>query len=121
MDEHDSITGLTFRQRGNQVMEIFDISRPLSDELAPWPGDTPFRFEQKWKMADGATVNVGAISMSLHNGTHADAPFHFSESGVSIECVPVDSYVGNAVVADLTKLYRNNKDAKAKDRRIGVT
>ena len=41
-------------------MKIFDISRSLSNDLAPWPGDTPFHFESKWKMAEGATVNVGA-------------------------------------------------------------
>jgi arylformamidase len=86
-------------------MEIFDISRALSSGLAPWPGDTPFHFELKWKMAKGATVNVGAINMGVHNGTHADAPFHFDESGEPIELMPLDAYVGGAVVIDLTKLF----------------
>ncbi len=31
-------------------------------------------------MAEGATVNVGAVNMGVHNGTHADAMFHFDES-----------------------------------------
>ena len=75
-------------------MKIFDISRALSNDLAPWPGDTPFHFELKWKMAEGATVNVGAVSMGVHNGTHADAMFHFDESGDSIERMPLDDYVG---------------------------
>ena len=59
-------------------MQIFDISRPLFNGLAPWPGDTAFDFGLKWKMAEGATVNVGAVRMGVHNGSHADAPFHFS-------------------------------------------
>ena len=50
-------------------MQIFDISRALTNGLAPWPGDTPFHFELKWKMAEGATVNVGAVEMGVHNGT----------------------------------------------------
>ena len=54
-------------------MKIFDISRPLFNGLAPWPGDTAFRFDLKWKMAEGATVNVGAVTMGVHNGSHADA------------------------------------------------
>ena len=88
------------------MMEIFDISRALSSDLAPWPGDTPFHFELKWKMAEGATVNVGAINMSVHNGTHADATFHFDASGDTIENMPLDAYIGDAVVVDLTELFR---------------
>ena len=76
------------------LMKIFDISRALSNDLAPWPGDTPFHFELKWKMAEGATVNVGAVNMGVHNGTHADAMFHFDEGGDSIERMPLDAYVG---------------------------
>ncbi|PZR74800.1 MAG: arylformamidase [Chthoniobacterales bacterium] len=86
-------------------MEIFDISRALSNELAPWPGDTPFHFELKWKMAEGATVNVGAVNMGVHNGSHADALFHFEPNGETIEGMPLDIYFGAAVVADLTKIF----------------
>jgi len=95
-------------------MEIFDISRSLFNELAPWPGDTPFRFDLGWKLAEGATVNVGAISMSVHNGTHADAPFHFDKNGASIECVPLDSYFGEASVVDLTNVFDTSDDARRK-------
>jgi arylformamidase len=49
-------------------MQIIDISRTLSNGLAPWPGDTPFHYQLKWKIAEGAAVNVGAIEMGVHNG-----------------------------------------------------
>jgi arylformamidase len=101
-------------------MEIFDISRALSDEIAPWPGDTPFHFELKWKMAEGATVNVGAIKMSVHNGTHADAAFHFDKSGDPIERMPLDAYVGDAVVVDLAELFSKSGDELEKERQIAV-
>jgi len=101
-------------------MEIFDISRALSDDLAPWPGDTPFHFELKWKMAEGATVNVGAINMGVHNGTHADATFHFDEGGDPIDCMPLDAYVGDAVVVDLTKLFVGRADGLDQTRQIGI-
>jgi arylformamidase len=102
-------------------MEIFDISRALSSGLAPWPGDTPFRFELKWKMAEGATVNVGAVNMGVHNGTHADAPFHFDESGDPIERMPLDAYIGDAVVVDVTKLFARTGDELDRKRQIGVS
>lgn len=96
-------------------MQIFDISRVLSNELAPWPGDTPFHFELKWKMAEGATVNVGAVQMGVHNGTHADALFHFQEDGDTIERMPLEIYLGDAVVVDLTKQFETDRS-----RQIGI-
>src|SRR5687767_1074748 len=86
-------------------MQIFDVSRALANDLAPWPGDTPFHFELKWKMAEGATVNVGAVQMGVHNGTHADAPFHFAPGADTIDQIPLETYLGAAVVVDLTQLF----------------
>src|SRR5436190_15925536 len=90
-------------------MKIFDISRPLFNGLAPWPGDTAFHYELKWKMAEGATVNVGAVTMGVHNGSHADAPFHFEESGTAIERMPLETYLGEAIVVDLTNRFENGR------------
>lgn len=84
-------------------MKIIDISRSLSNDLVPWPGDTPFRFELTWKIADGAAVNVGKLGMSAHNGTHADAPYHFESDGDPIDRVELEKFLGPAVVVDLTK------------------
>jgi arylformamidase len=88
------------------TMKIWDISRPLFNGLAPWPGDTPFQFDLKWKMAEGATVNVGAVAMGVHNGTHADAPFHFESDGRPVEQMSLEVYVGDAVVVDLTGKFK---------------
>jgi arylformamidase len=95
--------------RHDAPMQIFDVSRALSNDLAPWPGDTPFHFELKWKMAEGATVNVGAVEMGVHNGTHADAPFHFEQGADTIERMPLEIYLGDAVVLDLTKQFESDR------------
>jgi len=102
-------------------MKIFDISRTLSNDLAPWPGDTSFHFELKWKMAEGATVNIGAIKMGVHNGTHADATFHFDPSGKTIEATPLDVCLGDAVVIDLTESFRKATSERDATREIKVT
>ena len=65
-------------------------------------------------------MNVGAVNMGVHNGTHADAPFHFDESGDPIERMPLDAYVGDAVVVDLTKLFASAEDRHDQRRKIGV-
>lgn len=82
-------------------MKIWDISRPLTNDLAPWPGDTPFGFELNQKIASGDVINLGSISMSVHNGTHADAVFHFDANGATIERAPLETYFGRAAVVDL--------------------
>jgi len=90
-------------------MKIFDISRPLFNGHAPWPGDTAFHYELKWKMAEGATVNVGAVTMGVHNGSHADAPFHFEEGAMTIDQMPLETYIGQAVVLDLTDRFETGE------------
>src|SRR6266567_251682 len=91
-------------------MRIWDISRTLSNELAEWPGDEPFHFRLTRKTAEGQSVNLGAIKMSVHNGTHADARFHFDTKGESIEKAPLEIYLGRAIVVDLTEAFSQSKE-----------
>ena len=91
-------------------MKIWDISRTLSDELAEWPGDEPFHFRLTKTLAEGQSVNLGGISMSVHNGTHADAQFHFDANGESIEKAPLEIYLGRAIVVDLTQAFSQLKE-----------
>jgi arylformamidase len=90
-------------------MKIWDISRTLSDDLAEWPGDEPFHFRLTKTMAEGQSINLGAIGMSVHNGTHADARFHFDTNGKSIEKAPLEIYLGRAAVVDLTEAFSCSK------------
>ena len=90
-------------------MKIWDISRTLSNDLAEWPGDEPFHYRLTNEIAKGGSVNLGAITLSVHNGTHADARFHFDPKGDSIEKAPLDIYVGRATVVDLTQSFARSK------------
>ncbi|HEU0208225.1 MAG TPA: cyclase family protein [Candidatus Udaeobacter sp.] len=91
-------------------MKIWDVSRTLSNKLAEWPGDEPFRYHLTNEIAKGATVNLGAISMSVHNGTHADARLHFHANSESIEKASLDLYLGRAVVVDLSQSFSRLKE-----------
>jgi arylformamidase len=91
-------------------MKIWDISRTLSNDFAEWPGDEPFRYRLTREIAKGQSVNLGAISMSVHNGTHADGRFHFDTKGETIEKAPLDIYVGRATVVDLAQSFLQSKE-----------
>ena len=82
-------------------MRIWDISLPLHATTAEWPGDTPFDFRLTWKQSEGASVNVGAISTTVHIGTHADAPFHFATDAPSIDQLDLAAYFGPCTVVDV--------------------
>ncbi|HYG58553.1 MAG TPA: arylformamidase [Symbiobacteriaceae bacterium] len=77
-------------------MKVYDISHPLCNATAHWPGDEPFRLEPTAALAAGDSVNLSRISLSPHNGTHADAPYHYDEGGLRMDQVPVERYIGPA-------------------------
>ncbi len=74
--------------------EIIDISEPLGPTTAVWPGDSPFTQEWVMRMADGLSCNVSTIRMSVHCGTHTDAPFHFLPQGITVDQIPLETYIG---------------------------
>lgn len=82
-------------------MKFIDISRPIHPGMPNWPGDTPAGFQLVATIPRGAAVNVGRLTMSIHTGTHADAPFHYNETGAKIDEVPVATFVGPARVVDI--------------------
>src|ERR1041385_8308348 len=79
-------------------MKIIDITHPLSDRLAPWPGDTPFEFRLVARLRDRASCNVGKLSCSIHTGTHLDAPFHYDDGGATIDVLSPEIFIGPARV-----------------------
>ena len=93
-------------------MKIWDVSRTLSNDLAEWPGDEPCRFRLTREKTKGESVNLGAISMSVHNGTHADAQFHFDTNGGSIEKASLETYLGRATVVDLAQAFLESKEKR---------
>lgn len=81
-------------------MATYDISRPLRPGMAVWPGDQPFEHEWTMRIADGASVNVSALTLSVHTGTHADAPRHVDDAGRTVDELPLDAYLGPATVIE---------------------
>jgi arylformamidase len=81
-------------------MAFIDISRPLRTGSPHWPGDCPTELTATARMADGASCNVGRLALSLHNGTHVDAPYHYDPRGVTIEAIDPGRLIGPARVID---------------------
>jgi arylformamidase len=83
-------------------LRIHDISQPLGVATAVWPGDHPFELAWTLHQQHGDSVNLAALTLSAHTGTHVDAGFHVLGDGVKAGTLPLDRFVGPAVVVDAT-------------------
>ncbi|WP_163100443.1 arylformamidase [Peribacillus alkalitolerans] len=83
------------------MKQWIDISQPLDKSVATWPEDTPFDYTVSWNKEQSGSVNVGKITMSIHTGTHIDAPFHFDNEGNRVIDLDVNIYIGKAKVIHL--------------------
>lgn len=79
-------------------MKIYDLSVPISSELAVWPGDRAVYLQRESKIEEGSNANVSRLDISVHTGTHVDAPRHFLQGAGAIETLPLDVLVGEAQV-----------------------
>jgi arylformamidase len=77
-----------------------DISVPVDDRIATFPGDPSYRRELHASMADGAICNVSRVDLGAHTGTHIDAPRHFIDGAATVEETPLDAVIGPAWVVD---------------------
>ncbi len=57
-------------------------------------------------MSQGSSVNVSAVTMSPHDGTHADTALHVTQGSTGSESLSVDAFCGNAVVIDVAAFHQ---------------
>jgi arylformamidase len=76
-----------------------DITRALGEDTPVWPGDAPVQLSRDSWPKGGPYVS--SVRMTLHAGTHADAPLHYDANGVDIAEAGLDSFVGPCAVLEL--------------------
>jgi arylformamidase len=79
-------------------MKYYDISLNLSADTVRWTTSPHFELHERRRMSRGDHNNSSAVTMSLHSGTHMDAPFHFVPDGITIDKLPLDLFIGPALV-----------------------
>jgi arylformamidase len=73
---------------------IYDITPPITERLAVWPGDTPPSREILCDMARGDSITLSTLRTTVHLGAHADAPSHYGARAPTIDARPLDYYLG---------------------------
>lgn len=78
---------------------LLDITRPLTPDAPPFPGDPPLALrEAAGHAAHG--YRTTALSLCAHSGTHLDFPAHLFPGGATLEAYPAGRFLLPARVAD---------------------
>lgn len=96
----------------SQDLTILDLTHAFDEHTIYWPNNKHFHRETT---AHGITEKghwyaSGTFSASEHGGTHMDAPNHFAASGISIDAIPIDQFMGLAIVIDIQPQSQKNPD-----------
>lgn len=92
--------------------ELVDLSHPYDAQTIVWPTSDRFRLE---KTFDGITpagfyYASNNLFTAEHGGTHLDAPVHFAQGAQTVDQIPLDRFVGPAVVVDVTTQAGRDRD-----------
>jgi kynurenine formamidase len=99
----------------SHAQEWIDLSHALSPDAVFWP--TAQRFEMRTDFEGhtegGYYYSAYTFTTAEHGGTHIDAPVHFAEGTRSVDEIPLEQLIGDAVVIDLSDQVRGNCEYRA--------
>lgn len=81
-----------------------DLTHSFDDATIYWPTEPGFRFERgnNGRTPKGYYYAANRFATAEHGGTHLDAPRHFAEGHHTVDEVPIDRLMGEAVVIDVS-------------------
>ena len=80
---------------------FYDLTQLIYPDMPTYPGEPQPEFQPFFKLGRDK-VNVTRLIMSSHTGTHVDAPKHFISTGDSVNKIPLDKFMGEAVTLDMS-------------------
>lgn len=105
---------LTFQAVSAQNItgEIIDLTHSFSEESVYWVTAKEFQLEEvaKGRTDQGFYYSANNFSTAEHGGTHIDAPIHFAENKQSVDAIPLQNLIGEAVKIDVSDKALKNPD-----------
>jgi len=65
-----------------------------------YPGNPEIHIALQQAVARGAGANVSSVAFGSHTGTHVDAARHFFDDGMSVDEIPLERLMGDALVIE---------------------
>jgi kynurenine formamidase len=80
-------------------MEVYDLTHTISEDMPVYPGtEQPQLLPGSTYEKDGFRETI--LHMFSHTGTHMDAPNHLFPEQPTLDRLPIDQFVGSALVID---------------------
>ncbi|MCD2260757.1 cyclase family protein [Psychroserpens luteolus] len=91
---------------------IIDLSHSYSDKTVYWVTAKEFKLDTVFKgqTEKGYYYAANNFSTAEHGGTHIDAPIHFAKNAQTVDEIPLEKLIGNAIKIDITQKSSNNPD-----------
>jgi arylformamidase len=81
-------------------MRLIDLSQPVFDRCPNCPAHPPVRVELgATHERDGWRLEL--MTLASHTGSHVDAPLHKLAGAASLDDIPLERFVGKALILDL--------------------
>jgi len=95
-----------------QQARLIDLSYPFGEKTVYWPTAEAFHLDKDFDGITDAGFYYAAnkYAAAEHGGTHIDAPLHFAKGRRSVDQIPLEQLMGQAIVVDVTRQCRENPD-----------
>ncbi|MBJ6368566.1 cyclase family protein [Snuella sedimenti] len=92
--------------------KLIDLSHVFSDETIYWVTAKEFELDTVFKgqTDKGFYYSANNFCTAEHGGTHIDAPIHFAKKGQSVDEIPLENLIGNAIKVDVSSKALKNPD-----------
>lgn len=96
----------------SQQVKIIDLSHDYSKETIYWVTAKEFKLDTVFmgETDKGYFYAANNFSTAEHGGTHIDAPIHFAKEGQTVDEIPLERLIGNAVKVDISSNAMKNSD-----------
>jgi len=81
-----------------------DLTHSYDSQTPYWPTSDGFKLDTVFEgiTPGGYYYSAYSFQSAEHGGTHIDAPVHFSKGSLTVDQIPIDNLVGNAIIIDVT-------------------
>ncbi|MCM8570606.1 cyclase family protein [Gramella jeungdoensis] len=92
--------------------EFVDLTYSFSNESVYWVTAREFELEEvaKGETDLGFYYSANNFSTAEHGGTHIDAPIHFAEGAQTVDQIPLENLIGDAVKVNVSDSTLKNPD-----------
>jgi len=92
-----------------KIKKVYDLTQELYHNCPGWPDfPPPVMVSMLYIGRDGCNVEK-FVDINTHTATHIDAPSHWIPDGKTHDQIPVDTWIGEGVVVDMT--HKKDKEA----------